>query len=251
MLFCASLTPSLLPRGQLLQGLVGGISAAIGYGLGVLVVGIVQAFTTRRLPQAGRIAWWSLLAATVLFVPIFMFLGSQWQKDIHQAMGMDIPNQWTYPVVLLIAVVLGVALVGLFRLLHKAARALGRLLGRWIPARTALVVAATVVILLSFGVLNGVVIDSFFAAMDASFKTVNAETNLDSPPPDDVFLSGGPGSLVSWASMGKQGRVYVTNAPTVDELESFGGSGAQRPIRAYVGLDSASTSRERADAGGA
>src|SRR5262249_18998780 len=33
---CLSFTPSLLPRGGLLQGVVCGITAAIGYGLGVL-----------------------------------------------------------------------------------------------------------------------------------------------------------------------------------------------------------------------
>jgi membrane protease YdiL (CAAX protease family) len=35
--FCLSLTPSLLPRGWLLQGLISGITSAIGYGLGVFV----------------------------------------------------------------------------------------------------------------------------------------------------------------------------------------------------------------------
>ena len=34
---CLSFTPSLLPRGGIVQGLVFGITAAIGYGLGVLV----------------------------------------------------------------------------------------------------------------------------------------------------------------------------------------------------------------------
>ena len=33
--FCLSLTPSLLPRDWLFQGLIGGINAAIGYGIGV------------------------------------------------------------------------------------------------------------------------------------------------------------------------------------------------------------------------
>ena len=33
---CLSFTPSLLPRGGVVQGLVWGITAAIGYGLGVL-----------------------------------------------------------------------------------------------------------------------------------------------------------------------------------------------------------------------
>ena len=34
--FCLSLTPSLLPRDWLFQGLIGGINAAIGYGVGVV-----------------------------------------------------------------------------------------------------------------------------------------------------------------------------------------------------------------------
>ncbi len=32
--FCLSLTPSLLPRDWLFQGLIGGINVAIGYGIG-------------------------------------------------------------------------------------------------------------------------------------------------------------------------------------------------------------------------
>ncbi|HEU5111205.1 MAG TPA: alpha/beta-hydrolase N-terminal domain-containing protein, partial [Micromonosporaceae bacterium] len=40
--FCLSVTPSLLPRGWLLQGLIGGISAAIGYGVGVLAMWLVR-----------------------------------------------------------------------------------------------------------------------------------------------------------------------------------------------------------------
>ena len=35
--FCLSLTPSLLPREWLFQGVIGGINAAIGYGIGVLL----------------------------------------------------------------------------------------------------------------------------------------------------------------------------------------------------------------------
>jgi uncharacterized membrane protein len=35
--FCLSLTPSLLPRDWMFQGLICGINATIGYGLGVLV----------------------------------------------------------------------------------------------------------------------------------------------------------------------------------------------------------------------
>ena len=46
---CASLTPSLLPRGWVLQGLIAGITAAIGYGVGVTVAWFVAELTESRL----------------------------------------------------------------------------------------------------------------------------------------------------------------------------------------------------------
>ena len=42
--FCLSLTPSLLPRGWLFQGLIGGVNAAIGYGIGVFGSKMVRRF---------------------------------------------------------------------------------------------------------------------------------------------------------------------------------------------------------------
>src|SRR5215469_17880203 len=44
---CLSFTPSLLPRGGLLQGVIAGITAAIGYGLGVLAASVWRAFADR------------------------------------------------------------------------------------------------------------------------------------------------------------------------------------------------------------
>src|ERR1700693_1171947 len=48
--FCLSLTPSLLPRNYLFQGLIGGINAAIGYGIGV----VIGALVWRALGRGGR-----------------------------------------------------------------------------------------------------------------------------------------------------------------------------------------------------
>ena len=44
---CLSFTPSLLPRSGIVQGLIWGITAAIGYGLGVLAAWIWRAFPDR------------------------------------------------------------------------------------------------------------------------------------------------------------------------------------------------------------
>ena len=65
-------------------------------------------------------------------------------------------------------------------------------------------------------------------------------------PPDDPLRSGGPGSLVSWASLGNQGRSFVAGGPTMQQLQRFGQVDVRPPIRVYAGLDSAPTSRQRA-----
>ena len=55
---CLSFTPSLLPRGGLVQGLIWGITAAIGYGLGVVAAWVWRAFADRdpRPPRRRRLA---------------------------------------------------------------------------------------------------------------------------------------------------------------------------------------------------
>jgi uncharacterized membrane protein len=73
-------------------------------------------------------------------------------------------------------------------------------------------------------------------------------------------LSGGPGSLVPWSTLGKEGRrhmlTHVRPAPLPDRpsglpdlsIETVMGRPAvAAPVQVYVGLDSAPTPRERAD----
>lgn len=72
--------------------------------------------------------------------------------------------------------------------------------------------------------------------------------------------SGGPGSLVPWSNLGREGRrhmlAYVRPAPVADRPEGvpdlsietvMGESAAAEPVQVYVGLDSAATPRERVD----
>src|SRR5689334_22186561 len=59
---CSSLTPSLLPRGWVLQGLIAGITAAIGYGLGATVAWFVAEVTESRMSAGFRRRAWQVLA---------------------------------------------------------------------------------------------------------------------------------------------------------------------------------------------
>src|ERR1700761_5931923 len=71
---CLSFTPSLLPRGGLIQGTICGITAAIGYGLGVLAASIWRAFADREPRRPRRRSWLIFsISAAVLTVVSFGF----------------------------------------------------------------------------------------------------------------------------------------------------------------------------------
>jgi uncharacterized membrane protein len=92
---------------------------------------------------------------------------------------------------------------------------------------------------LTIALLNGVVVKFAMRTMNNTFETVNNEMNPDTPAPKTPLRSGGPQSLVSWESLGHQGRIFVNGGPTVAQLTAFNGAPATEPIRSYAGLESA------------
>ena len=74
---CLAFTPSLLPRSALLQGVVCGITAAIGYGVGVAGAWTWRAFADRdpRPPRPG--AWRVFTISAVAALVLTLGLG-QW-----------------------------------------------------------------------------------------------------------------------------------------------------------------------------
>jgi len=58
--------------------------------------------------------------------------------------------------------------------------------------------------------------------------------------------SSGPGSAVTFARTGRQGRRFILNVPTTDDIESVMGAPAvAEPIRVFVGYDMAKTAEDR------
>ena len=92
---------------------------------------------------------------------------------------------------------------------------------------------------MTIALLNGVVVRFAMSTINKTFAAVNDETDPDNPAPESDLRSGGPESLVTWESLGHQGRMFVSSGPTVEELSEFNGTPAIEPIRAYAGLNSA------------
>ena len=132
---CLSFTPSLLPRGGIVQGLIWGITAAIGYGLGVLAAWIWRAFADRNPRQPRRRSWLVFFITAAVLVAVSFGLGQYWQYEIRKLMGVT-----EYNVALVVASPLVAALIFcLLLLIGRGLRGLYRwaatLLDRWIEAR--------------------------------------------------------------------------------------------------------------------
>ena len=244
----ASLTPGLLPRGAVFQGAVSGVSAAIGYGIGVAGLGLARFMLERELGR--RPPRWvvGLLAGVVIAGTVPVFLSYRdWQRELRDLMGVDPASAWQPVVILSLTLALFVALVGLARLLAAGTRWVVRQITRVVPPRVAMVVGVALVAVLVVGLLDGVVADRFLASMDQTFKTVNQETKADTSQPTADELSGSPDSLVTWASLGRQGREFVASGPSVAQLAEFSGEPAAQPVRSYVGLDGVGSIRGEAE----
>jgi uncharacterized membrane protein len=232
-----ALTPSLIPRTGVLQGVVCGVMFAAGYLVGVLL-GLLVRPLARRTGRRLNGAAWVLLGIVVLLVwAVVGFLGFGWQADQAALLGLPAPvlSDWllTFPVALGVLVVLLALVRGV------------RALPRW-PRRVLGVVALVVVAALAVSVAGIPGVNPARTVLDRAFAAQNDGVFGGAAQPSDPLRSGSPASLVSWQSLGRGGRTFVTTAPPAGALARASGHPAVDPIRVYVGLGSSPDARERA-----
>src|SRR5215468_10255473 len=201
---CLSFAPSLLPRGGLLQGVITGITAAIGYGLGVLAAWVWRAFADRDPRRPRRWAWVTFfIIASVLLVAAFA-LGQYWQYQIRQLMGV---TDYSIPLVVaspFVAALIFCLLLLIGRGLHGLYRWLARLLNRWIGRRAAKAVGWVLVVGLTYVVVSGLLLQGFVSLMNKAYSARDTTTAEGVHQPTAGLRSGGPDSLVPWGSLGYQ-----------------------------------------------
>jgi uncharacterized membrane protein len=235
-----SMTPSLLPRGPLFQGIVSGAAGATGYAIGVFAVWLVRYMRSKDTsPPAPRTAWIALLVIGIIGQILMIVWFHVWQDDVRDLMGVPRLGFWDHPLAAILSIVVLFVFVEIGQLIGKLVRFLVRKLDRFAPPRVSAVIVVGLLIALTIALLNGVVARFAMSTINKTFSAVNDETDPDFPAPMSTLRSGGPESLDSWESLGHQGRVFVSAGPTVEELTKFNGKQAIEPIRAYAGLHSA------------
>jgi uncharacterized membrane protein len=250
--FCLSLTPSLLPRDWLFGGLIGGINAAIGYGIGAFIGKHGRRMLKRRhwWPTDPRIKY-GLKALTVVAsatASVLMVIpAAAWQRQVSALMGIEGPSALGYMRTLLLAVVVGGVIVGVSRLVLDTIKTIARfLIRRWrINEEVALFIGTAIVVVVIITLINGVLIRGFIAGASGVFQPQNLSTRDGVEQPTQPERSGSPGSLAPWDTLGYQGRNFVATGPHADELTQLNGRPAKEPIRIYAGLATADDDQAR------
>jgi uncharacterized membrane protein len=251
--FCLSLTPSLVPRDWLFQGLIGGVTAAFGYGLGVLVGKLAYRLVLRGArwwPPSPRVLW-SMKAAVVVLAPtacvLMLIPAVAWQRQLSALMGVEGPTNPGYLRTLAVAIIVGALLVSASRVLIDAVKLLARrLIRRWhLHDEVALFIGTAIVVAVLALLFDGVLVRGFFAGANAIFQPQDSSTPDGVVQPQLPEKSGSPTSLAPWTTLGFQGRDFVGTGPHAAELTKINGTPAKEPIRIYVGLDTAPDDQRR------
>ena len=241
-----SFTPSLLPRGGFTQGLVCGITASIGYGLGVLAAWLWRGFADREPREPKPSSWRILLIGGAVLLVVSFGLGQYWQHEIRGLMGVTEYNL----ALVLISPFVAVFFFALFLLIGRGIRRVYRvvsaLLSRRFGKRAASATGWVLVAVTVYLVISGILLDGLVGAMDEAFSVRNTITEEGVAQPTSSLRSGGPGSLVPWDTLGREGRTFAGSGPSAADISAVVGRPAEEPIRTYAGLDSGEDAEARA-----
>lgn len=245
--FAASLTPSLVPRNFVTQGVLSGCSLAAGYGIGVLGLWL---WYYLQLPKPGpRVARAIRLGATGLFAVVaiaFLWRASEWQNSIRLLMELE-PVDSAHPTkVGLIAMLVFVALMIVARAFQLTFKVASRNVGRFAPRPVSNLLGVVIAALLFWSIVDGVIFRAALHMADSSFQQLDALIEDDTKQPSDPSKTGSAASLLDWNGLGRAGRQFVATGPTRADIGTFLGRDALEPIRVYAGLNSAETADERA-----
>ncbi|MFT3862009.1 alpha/beta hydrolase [Micropruina sp.] len=236
--FLVSFAPSLLPRRWLMQGVIGGAVAAIGYVVGFLLEGTADALG-RLIGLDVQVTWrmpGGYVVLAVLGVALLV-LGWWWSVREHRktAALVSMPRQPVWHDIAATAVamaflnVLILLLVGLETFTTWLTRGLDLFLPSLLSITVALIVALVVVRL-----VNRMVFRRTLEALTRQADKMNRRRPNGVEAPTLTTRSGGPGSAQPWAELGRRGQIFTACGPSAAQIEAVTGEPALEPIRIYA-----------------
>lgn len=243
----AALTPSMIPRTELVQGALAGIGFAAGYaaGAGIAATARLLEFRPASAPirTAIRRAAFGLAAGLSLYGLAEL---TEWQNSTRSAMLMPPLEGFQTLFVAVLAIGAALLLVLLGRIFRRAAILFTNALLVILPVRAALLLGLFLASVLFWSIGSGILVRGMVDGLDASYAQFDRFIPADSVPPRDQTKSGGPGSAVTWNSLGAKGRDFIMAHPNRADIADLLGEAALEPLRVYVGINSAEKTEDRA-----
>ncbi|UGY93418.1 alpha/beta hydrolase [Streptomyces gobiensis] len=239
--FWLSLTPSLVPRPWYLQGVIGGITAAIGYALGCLLSWVIPMVVRWRPSEETqqRIrarAWQAYFVLSPLLTVLLLSESARMQRELRKLQELPPTLTWHSMMIALIATAICWLALLVARFVRVGTRELTRLLLRFVPQPVAVIAALLIsAMLVVFGTKN-VIFDR--GVVDIASRIA---ANTDKSTKDGIIqsgsrlVSGSPESLIHWDDLGYQGRNFTGSVLSKEQISSFTKRPAMDPIRVYVG----------------
>ncbi|WP_296214326.1 alpha/beta hydrolase [uncultured Corynebacterium sp.] len=274
LLFAASLTPSLLPRDWMFQGVVAGISGGTGYILGVFLHWLWEAFLQKYVGEpvwkARRKARGMLevlqhragisdsgmrtlrnglevgfVVLVILALLVWVSFAVRWQQELAHLMGAEAYTAGEFLLVLPI----GIGLWALIVLVGKGLIWLVEALedgpvGRRLGGVTRPLFAWLAVGMALLFVVDTVVPGTVVRATERVFSVRDQEIRPDLKQPHVPERSGSPESPNKWEDLGAFGTRFVGLGLYKEELEALTGRPSKEPIRVYAGLKNGNASAD-------
>lgn len=244
--FAASLTPSLMPRPWLVQGVLSGTCAASGYMVGVFVGWLWRYLDLPWLKKYALLERAVTFASAVVIALVFLAHSLAWQNSIRQRWGMELPDSAEPVRIAVVAIATFCILFVVGRLFRIAAYSISNRLDKHVPRRVSNVIGVVLAAGIFWSVGEGVVVRLALDAADASFQKADGLIDADTSRPIRPAMTGSAASLVTWDGLGRQGRNFVSEGPEGEAIEKFWGKPTVDPIRVYVGLNNSPTVEQRA-----
>jgi len=245
--FAAALTPTLIPRTYVTQGVLAGAAFALGYGLGVFWRWLWSYLGLPEVAESLRRRANLLVIGTCLVVGVaFLARTTDWQNSVRAGMGMDPVSSANPLLICLVAIVTFLALLVVGRLFKRVFYFSARQVNRFVPPRVANLIGAAIAILLFWSLAADVLFRGVMEGLDSSYAQLDALMEPERERPDSPLKTGGPQSLVGWKTLGRAGREFIAAGPRAGDIAAMAGGNAMEPIRVYVGLKGAETTERRA-----
>jgi len=222
LLLAASLTPSLIPRGWMHQGVIAGLSFACGYVIGVGLNALWRYLELYEIPQRHRRrVTWGAVGASVIVLICFLSKTLAWQNNVRQMVEQaPVDGAFLWRIVLL-ALAIATILILLSCLLLWAASAIVRVVHRFVPYRFGQVIGLLIVFWFFGLLMNGVLIRSLGNVMNSYYATTDSGTDANVHQPTSTLRAGSPASGAQWETLGKQGRRFSGTGPSGADIAAY------------------------------